>query len=966
MSAEWHRDFGYESIITQQIGALWGKSRKKAGGRTNLLLSHLLDTAAVAEQLWDHYLAPATKQELQDISAGRGRLFFAWLCGVHDCGKATPAFQSVDGEGAEAVRRAGLTWNEPAIKRNPWRHDKAGGLILRTLLREDGWEAQQIAWLWPLVAGHHGAFPSVAVFAGRNTARGEPQGRGPAWAKVQRALVETFTRCLGYENLAQVQPVKAPSRAVQLQLSGLIVMADWIASDERHFRGVDDLAQVNLPQARKRATEAWEKLGLQGGWGVLPLPGQDAFQRRFGHPARPSQDLVMETARRMPAPGLLIVEAPMGEGKTKTALLTAEILAARFGAGGVYVGMPTQATSDPMFSQVRAWLAEVGDGLAEQVTLLHGKRRFNKEWRALLGEIDTDPDDRFDSVGEDEFGMAEWSFCEEEEPERKAPAAWFLGRMRGLLSPFVVGTIDQLLYAATRTKHVMLRAAGLMGKVVVLDEVHAADVYMSQFLKEGLRWLGQARVPVVLLSATLPAAQRQELVAAYLAGAACRQEFAVADLPEPKGYPNVTAACLIDGQAVYDVDHVAQWREDLEVLVTVVPEPDVGGEGQAALAADLVTDLVEKRLAHGGCALVIRNTVPRAQATYEALRRRFGEEVRLLHGRMTAHDRAEKTDECLKLLGPPTEDGPQRPGRLILVATQLAEQSFDVDADLLVTDITTIDLLLQRLGRAHRHDGVARPERVRRPEVIVTGFDPQQEQPPWILPASEGIYGRYLMLRTAAVVCQADGGRWSVPSGVPHLVRQVYGHALDVVPPSWAGAQQEAYATWQAEQRERAESAEKYLLTRRNEHTQPTLEGLHYGAGHGRVTEEKLQALVRDGEPSVEVVLVRHDGRGYRTLGGRWLGVNGEALAQEVLEETLGATVRLPSTLTDAAEHGLSPLEGWRDHPWLKRTRAVVLEENGDSAAGAVGAVGEYMLRYDEHLGLIVDGGPQRRRGRRT
>ncbi|MEU4834129.1 CRISPR-associated helicase Cas3' [Streptosporangium sp. NPDC023615] len=981
MSAEWHRSFGYESIITQQLGILWGKSRKKAGGRMNLLLSHLLDTAAVAEQLWDHYLAPAIKQELEDISGGRGRLFFAWLCGVHDCGKATPAFQSVDGEGAEAVRRAGLTWNEHVIKRNPWRHDKAGGLIVRTLLREDGWQEQQIAWLWPLVAGHHGSFPSVGVFAGRNTARGEPQGKGPAWGKVQRALVETFTRCLGYEDLAAVQPVKAPSRAVQLQLSGLIVMADWIASDERHFQGIDDLAQVTLVQARKRAVAAWEKLGLQGGWGVLDLPGQDAFPRRFGRPARPSQDLVMQIARRMAAPGLLIVEAPMGEGKTKAAFVAAEILAARFGAGGVYVGMPTQATSDPMFSQVRAWLAEVGEGLAEQVTLLHGKRRFNKEWRALLDGVDTDFDGRFDSVGEDEFGMAEWSFCEEEEPERKAPAAWFLGRMRGLLSPFVVGTIDQLLYAATRTKHVMLRAAGLMGKVVVLDEVHAADIYMSQFLKEGLRWLGQARVPVVLLSATLPAAQRQELVAAYLAGAACQQEFAVADLPEPAGYPSVTAACLVDGHAVYDVEHAQQWREDLQVRVTVVPEPEARGEEQAVLAADLVADLVEERLAHGGCALVIRNTVARAQATYEALRGRFGEEVRLLHGRMTAHDRAEKTEQCLQLLGPPTESGPTRPGRLILVATQLAEQSFDVDADLLVTDLTSIDLLLQRLGRVHRHDGVERPQRVRRPEVVVTGFEPHQQGPPWILPASAGIYGRYLLLRTAALVCQADGGHWSVPGDVPHLVGQVYGHAPGVVPDGWADAHQQAYADWRAEQSERAENAEKYLLTRRNEHTHPTLEGLHYGAGHGRVTEGKLQALVRDGEPSVEVVLVRHDGRGYRTLGGRWLGVHGEVLADEVLEETLGATVRLPSSLTEAAERDLAPLEGWRDHPWLKHTRAVVLNDNGDTAtpltsaisaggmaglAGPVGAVGEYTLRYDERLGLIVNGGPQRRGRRKT
>ncbi|MER5621600.1 CRISPR-associated helicase Cas3' [Streptosporangium sp. NPDC002544] len=957
MSEEWRHELNHDPIVVRQIGAIWGKSRKKAGGSTNLLLSHLLDTAAVAEQIWDHYLAPSAKQILDDVSGGRGRLFFAWLCGIHDCGKATPAFQRVDDEGADAVRRAGLTWNEPVVKRARWRHDKAGGTLLLALLREVGWDADQIAWLWPLVAGHHGSFPSIGDLGRPRTARGEPQGKGPAWAKVQRALVEAFTRMVGYKDLAEVQPVRVPNRAVQLQLSGFVVMADWIASDKNHFVGVDDLADVSLHNARERAAKAWAKLGLRGGWGMLVIPDRDAFRQRFGDPARPSQDLVTELARRMPGPGLLILEAPMGEGKTKAALLAAEILAARFGADGVYVGMPTQATSDPMFSQVRGWLEGVGDGLADQVALLHGKRRFNKEWRALLGETDADPDACYESIEEDDlYGMGDSLFGQEAsvEAERKAPAEWFLGRSRGLLSPFVVGTIDQLLYAATRTKHVMLRAAGLMGKVVILDEVHAADVYMSQFLKEGLRWLGQAGVPVVLLSATLPPAQRRELVAAYLSGAASQEEFDAEGLPEARGYPNVTAACLVNGQAVYDVEHVQQWRPDLQVAVTILPETAARAEDEESAADTAVAALVEERLAQGGCALVIRNTVPRAQKTYEALRRRFGDEVRLLHGRMTAKDRAEGTEECLQLLGPPTKDGPSRPKRLILVATQLAEQSFDVDADLLVTDLTTIDLLLQRLGRLHRHQGVRRPLKVSRPEVVITGFAPQDGDAPWILPASEAIYGRYLLLRTAALVCQADGRTWSVPGDVPHLVKRVYSDAGDVVPPGWAEEEQAAYALWEHKQQERAHSAEQYLLTRAGEHTNPTLDGLHYGAAHGSVAEEKLQAVVRDGDRSLEVVLIRRDDRGYRTLAGRWLGVNGEALSEDLLEEVLGATVRLPAKLTDPAERELSPLDGWRDHPWLKRTRALILH------AESASPLGDYALRYDERLGLVVEGGPSR------
>ncbi|WP_258037227.1 CRISPR-associated helicase Cas3' [Streptomyces sp. SM14] len=958
------------------LGVLWGKSAEKGGGRKNLLLSHLLDTAAVAERMWDGFLASSTKQMLDEVAggAGKGRLFFAWLCGIHDCGKATPAFQQLWPKGAAEVRAAGLGWSEAAVARHRWRHDCAGGFVLRRLLPAAGWGERHVDWVWPLVAGHHGRFPEESQVTPSRKGMGQLEG-GARWAQVQGALVERFTRELGFDGLAAVAPVAVPSRAFQLHVSGLMVMADWIASDERHFGGVDDLRRVTLGSARLRAGRAWEALGLCGGWAALAEPGPEAFRERFGEVPRPSQTMVVEAARRMERPGLLVVEAPMGEGKTKAALLAAEVLAARFGADGVFVGMPTQATCDPMFENVRAWVGRIDGGLASRVALLHGKRMFNREWRALVDGSLRDAEAQFGGV--DEYGDC----CEDDpygaggaavggsgrEVAARGPAQWFLGAKRGLLCPFVVGTIDQLLFAATRTKHVMLRMAGLAGKVVVLDEVHAADVYMSQFLEEGLRWLGQVGVPVVLLSATLPPGQRRALVGAYLAGAASREECEALRLPEPAGYPSVTAAWMGPGggEPRFLVEDCGSWRSDLKVRVEMLPEavagPGATRERQVAAqeAADRgVADYLEHALAEGGRALVIRNTVGRAQSLYEELRRRVDGRVVLLHGRIAVGPRADRTVEVLRLLSPsrPDDGSLGEVGRLVVVATQLAEQSFDVDADLLITDLAPIDLLLQRIGRLHRHDDVARPSRLRVPRVVVTGFDlassalDRSAAGPRFLGASEGIYGRYLLLRSAALVGEAggEGPGWSIPGQVPSLVAAGYEGASGEVPAAWADDTESARQVHVRELGERAEAAAEFLLSRRGDRESATLAALHRAALPASDDAGVLQAVVRDGDPSVEVILVVGTEGGYRTLSGRALTVNGD-VAEGLLDDVLAGTVRLPPSCTEAVARELMPLPGWRGDARLRYSPALVLDTQGSAT------LGDRTVRYDADLGLVME-----------
>jgi CRISPR-associated endonuclease/helicase Cas3 len=928
----------------------------------------LLDTAAVAELVWDQFLAPAVRDAVDVATSGHGRGLYVLLCGLHDIGKATPAFQVKAPLLAEVVHATGLTWPQLTDRAaREWHHTLAGAVILRTLSVDGGWPGTVCRWLWPLIAGHHGRVPAQRRL--KVPGRGIPHGIGVAWAAAQQAVADRVATELGVD-LSLPTAIGTPPRAVQLALLGAIMMADWIASDDAHFPGLPLLTEISMPAARTRAAGAWSRLGLRGGWSptVLAAPSEpDLIARRFGRAARPIQAAAVGVAERMPGPGLVICEAPMGEGKTEAALAVAEVLARRFGADGVFVGMPTQATSDPMYARVRQWTRAID--AAVPVALLHGKARFNPEWAALRTQVRLtgvcdddaygvpDPYGTPDPYGApDPYGGGETA---DERPPVPAgpPAQWLLGRHRGLLAPVAVGTVDQVLFAGTRTRFVMLRHTGLAGRVVVLDEVHAFDVYMAQFLFEVLRWLGDARVPVVLLSATLPPPLRSALVRAYLQGVEQHRDIDLAALPQPGGYPSITAAAADDRGPWFATEVSRPWRQSLPVRIEVLAE-------DGRFGPDAIVAAVTAAVGTGGCALVVCNTVGRAQAVYQALAEPFGADRRLLHARLTAARRAEVTGEVVAALAADRRRGAGRPDRLVVVATQLAEQSFDVDADLLVTDLAPIDLLLQRAGRLHRHDRPAsdRPAAVAAPRVLVSGLRlPPGGTPSW--PVGSGrVYGDHALIRAAALVAEVTAagaaGRWSVPADVPTLVARGYS-AEPLGPPRWAEAADAARERHEKDQATRAHTAAQFLLRGEERLVEDdpdglTLDGLHERDADLSDDDETVATTVRDGDPSIEVVLVVADGaRGFTTLAGRPLGPNGAAVSNdEVLEEVLGGTVRLPAwhDLTTAVLQELQPLGGWSVDPWLAKTRALPLARRADGELSY--PLGRYLLRYDDELGL--------------
>jgi CRISPR-associated helicase Cas3 len=506
----------------------------------------------------------------------------------------------------------------------------------------------------------------------------------------------------------------------------------------------------------------------------------------------------VEAARAMGGAGLLIVEAPMGSGKTEAALLAAEVLAHESGAQGCFVALPTQATTDAMFGRVRSWLDRVPGGAT--LALAHGKAHLNDDYRGLVrwGRVDTE----CGAVAHD----------------------WLRGRKKAGLASFVVGTIDQVLFAGLKSRHVMLRHLALAGKVVIIDEVHAYDVYMSRYLHRVLAWLGAYRVPVILLSATLPDARRAELLRAY-------DSKAVEPSGHP-GYPVITATNLeprtfpLPARRVPVV--IDRLDDDLEALSAYLRE----------------------QLRDGGCAVVVRNTVGRVQETAAHLAGEF--DVTINHARFLACDRAVRDRDLLRRFGPPST-AVDRPTKHVVVASQVVEQSLDIDFDVMVTDLAPIDLVLQRLGRLHRHH---RPHRTGQARCAVTGVD-WTSTPPKPVAGSARVYDTHHLLRAAALL--VDRQIVTLPDDIAALVQTAYGTTA-LGPADWRPAMTEAHRKAEDRARKRRDNARTYLLP---EPGKGNLVGwLHANVGEVNDDSPRGMAQVRDGTESLEVLVMQRDADG--------------------------------------------------------------------------------------------------------
>ena len=640
---------------------------------------HCIDVAACAETLLN---LPIVRTRLAGLAAvaifpeGWSERLAA-LAFIHDFGKANRAFQSRMGG---HIAEAGYVADRADLRR-------AAGLDAL-----DDWCSGGAPFLLAVTLAHHGAPPDFDRLPQCDRAWSADQARDPLGDVA--ALVDQARRIWPRAFAPGGAPMPDPPSPFWHGFLGLLQLADWMGSDQAAdafpFSESDDGPRLSF--ARERARVLVGRIGFNATSLRSALPAHFGFSRISAF----APSAIQLAAAEAPGP-VVVLEAETGAGKTEAALWRFARLFAEGKVDGLYFALPTRVAASQIHGRVQEATKRLFGAMAPEVL------------RAIPGDVRMD----FASARPLPGFAVQWDDDPDEATKR---ARWAAEQpKRFLTAPIAVGTVDQALLGAIRVKHAQMRSFCLSRSLLVVDEVHASDVYMETLLIALLDQHRRAGGEALLLSATLGAAARARLLlgGARKAKKAIPSPATAADLPYP-------ALSWSEGGAMQLQAKASRGRVK---AVTIEP---------AQIIAD-PTAIAKRALAaaeRGARVLLVRNTVRDAVAsarTFELVAPdhpslfRLDGVVTLHHGRFARTDRWRLDAEVERRIGKGARAQP-----LVLIGTQTLEQSLDIDADFLITDLAPMDVLLQRVGRLHRHDRSARPAGYEVPRTLVLspeGFD---------------------------------------------------------------------------------------------------------------------------------------------------------------------------------------------------------------------------------------------------
>jgi CRISPR-associated endonuclease/helicase Cas3 len=830
---------------------------------------------------------------LDDEEAPRTLAFWS---AAHDLGKASPAFQRQYSPIVPQLEEAGLTFPRLFIK-EPCMHGTISAHVLGPLLTEmAGLDARFARRLAYAVGGHHGSWPLPAeVQALKASQLGEA-----GWTDVRRRLVGALIETYRPATPTLRNGPRGADNAALTFLSGLVSVADWIGSSEAFFpfeaEAVDPAAYGS--RAALQAEQALAELG----WTAHHPPAAGAaFEELFPFHPNPVQQAAVQIADGLDQPSLIIIETPTGSGKTEAALYLADRFGNALQQRGFYVAMPTMATSNQMHRRVGEMLGRRYPGRGLTPLLVHSQARWLKH--AVPPAI---------AMGDDG-------------PSQSGEAmAWFLPRKRSLLAPFGVGTVDQALLSVLQTRHFFVRLFGLSHKTVIFDEVHAYDTYMSRLFDRLLAWLRAVGASVVILSATLPERARVSLLEAY-AGSDLKDAHSAS-------YPSLTWACAGGGGAVSVVSGPPR-----ELTIE-----SIGHSPQAIVA------FVAGALREGGCAAVICNRVARAQEVHRELQSAKlvpPEDLILFHARFPFAWRDEIETSVLSRFG---KNGDRRSA--IVVATQVIEQSLDLDFDVMVSDLAPIDFLLQRAGRLHRHPTHSRPPALASARLAIPWPNLVDGVPDFGL--DRFVYEPYILLRSYLALTSLT--RITLPADTTRLIEAVYGDADEPsgeASPAISAPLEAARRQLQVHEEKDVAEALQRLVPQPNDERllQQRSTGLREDSPE---LHTAFQALTRLGPPSLSLVCLHRVAGGLRTEpdgGGALIDIDRPPDSDTTLN-LARATLQVSHRQVVAHFRDEAVPAAWSEHPLLRDHRLAVFSDGICRLEG-----GGLRLRLSREVGLEIE-----------
>lgn len=603
-------------------------------------------------------------------------------------------------------------------------------------------------------------------------------------------------------------------------------------------------------------------------------------------------------------PRLVLLEAPMGEGKTEAAEILVNRLIQSGAASGAIFALPTEASTTRLRDRVGDYAAALLNFGGVEISSQEAAQQASGQAAWLRRQAKAAPD----------FSQSEKAG----DRSRQAAYRFFTSHnRRSFLAPFTVCTVDQLEMAVMPTRHAQVRALGLAGRVLVIDEAHAYDAYMRHILIETIRMVGRMGGWTIVLSATLPQTIRQQMLAAYAKPNQEGVETGSGDQPHAQAYPLLSHIALGDALSQAQMKEIAPSARQLAQETWMHVEWQYQKEGLwrerfpeawAAISGVLVG---ESR----GCAVILCNTVARAQSVYDEVVAWAAEQaspvvVDLLHSRFRRHERQMKEELLLEWAGKGSVDHPEKRAGYILIATQVVEQSLDFDFDAMASDAAPIDLELQRGGRLHRHRRPYRPTSARRavcyiviehprPTVPLTlaGYERLVSDPGSMLRGQLAPYVRELkhgtqstidaeiMARTLMWMNEQSGPEFKLPSlreAVDAVYRQLtvtdqvlhqaaYEHRISMDPPhpleGWKGLDPAWKTTGvpavQASSVTRLsdEDTLSILILEQGKDSKwrpPIMEGLASPARSSRLEKGFDDLLAHSGEPGLDMELLDH------------------------------------------------------------------------------------------------------------